>query len=228
METGERRAASIPWWNQGWLWFLGGLGIFLLLSSLLGWGNAAGALTAAFTGLVALYTWRLAELQGEVNQVMQQQTHLIRQQTELMERQKQIQESQHQLQEELAKSEVRPLVALQARPRGGHKLELTNLGRYGVMIVKLKQYQQRPNAPDSESHLGTPAASEKQSFPLPLPSGRSKELRNSSFEPSKGEWVEVVYEDGASGQKLSDLWRYTGSHLGFVREWWARKVPDDK
>jgi len=47
MEARKRRPESIPWFNQGWLWFLGGLGIFLLLSRLLGWGNAAGALQLA-------------------------------------------------------------------------------------------------------------------------------------------------------------------------------------
>ena len=94
MAPAEERAEEARWWSQGWAWFLGGLALFLLLSLLLGWGNAAGALTAAFTGLVALYTRRLAELQREVNQVMGRQTEVLERQAELMDKQRELMREQ--------------------------------------------------------------------------------------------------------------------------------------
>jgi len=99
MAAREEKSADIPWWKQGWVWFLGGPALFLLLSLRLGWGNAAGAFTAAFTGVVALYTRRLAELQGEVNRVMERQTKVLERQAKLMDRQAVLQEAQQRLQE---------------------------------------------------------------------------------------------------------------------------------
>jgi len=229
MAAREEKLADIPWWKQGWVWFLGGPALFLLLSPHLGWSNAAGAFTAAFTGLVALYTRRLAELQGEVNRVMERQTKVL-------ERQAEIQEAQQELQEKLAAGEARPLLALQATPfcdnttrssNTPYHIALTNLGRYGVMVVKLKQYQQKPNDPDSENAVGTPAGASKDTFPIPLPPGESKCLKGTAFDPNEGKWIEVVYEDGASGRRCSDVWRYTGRNLGFVREWWAKDIPGE-
>jgi len=108
MPPGEKRPEEGYWWdgwrnrvldwysrrNEGLTWFLGGLALFLLLSLLLGWGNAAGALTAAFTGLVALYTRRLAELQREVNRVMGEQAEVLERQAELMDRQRELMRKQ--------------------------------------------------------------------------------------------------------------------------------------
>ena len=175
--------------------------------------------------VIALFTKRLAEYTAELAEAQKISNSVLEEQTALLDRQTQLYEAQQRLQEQLAESEVRPLLALQAAPHGPLRLTLTNLGRFGVLVVKLKQHQQKPNVPDSDSFVRTPAGQGKQRFPLPLPSGASKRLPDSEFDPSRGQWIEVVYEDGASGHKRSDLWKYTGQHLGFVREWWAEEVP---
>jgi hypothetical protein len=197
---------------------------------LLGIGQFMAAL------VVAAFTWKLAQYTQELVKAQEASNRVVERQAELMKRQTVLQEAQHRLQERLAESEGRPLLALQAElscnKRGGATrrgnnptyLALTNLGRYGVLVTKLKQYQQKPSAPDAKGFAGTPAGQGKQRFPLPLPPGKSECLRDSQFHPHHGSWVEVVYEDGASGRRRSDLWQYTGARLGFVREWWAREV----
>jgi len=182
-----------------------------------------GQMIAAF--VVARFTKQLAEYTAELAQAQKMSNSVLKEQTALLDRQTQLHEAQQRLQEQLAESEVRPLLALQAAPHGLLRLTLTNLGRFGVLVVKLKQYRERPNVPDSDSFVGTPAGQGKQRFPLPLPAGASERLSDSEFDPSRGQWIEVVYEDGASGHKRSDLWKYTGQYLGFVREWWAEEVP---
>jgi len=189
----------------------------------LGIGQLAAALAVAvFTWKLAIYTRELVKAQEASNRVL--------------ERQAEIQEAQQKLQEKLAAGEARPLLALQAMPFCGNStrssntlyhIALTNLGRYGVMVVKLKQYQQKPNGPDSENAVGTPAGASKDTFPIPLPPGESKCLKGTAFDPYEGKWIEVVYEDGASGRRCSDVWRYTGRNLGFVREWWAKDIPGE-
>ena len=183
---------------------------------------------AIFTFQLTKYTKELAKYTKELVNAQRASNKVLKQQTELMNRQTQLQKAQQQLQQQLAESEVRPLLALQAEPHGPLRLTLTNLGRYGVMVEKLKQYQEKPSAPNSHSAVGTPAGSGKQRFPIPLPSGKKETLEESEFSPSNGEWVEVIYLDGASGRRRSDLWQYTGQSRGFVRKWWAREVLQEQ
>jgi len=170
--------------------------------------------------VVAFFTGMLFWAQKANNRALKQQTKIL--------------EAQQHLQKQLAESEVRPLVTIQAKlltdsqnarfNENSYQVMLTNLGRYGVVIVKLKQHEVKPQELDSESFVGTPAGFGKQRFPIPLPSGQGETLHGSDFNPEDGRFVEVIYEDGSSGRRLSDLWRYTGQDLGFIREWWARET----
>lgn len=98
--------------EQEWTWGLGGLAVFVILGCLLGWSGVVGALTVIFTGLVAFYTRQLAELQGEVNEVI---------------------ENQVAIQNMLARAEVEPLVGLHLALGAPAKLFLLNLGKYGKL-----------------------------------------------------------------------------------------------
>ena len=143
----------------------------------LGLGQFAAALAVAvFTWKLARYTRELVRAQEASNRVLERQAELMDKQCELMEKQTEVAERQAEIQHQLAQAEVRPLLAVQAvRPRrngkrDGRSIEVTNLGKYGALLVKVKQHHQDPNSADSP---GRPLMGGRQTaLPHPPPAWR--------------------------------------------------------
>jgi len=180
-----------------------------------------GLVSVAATVAVAFFTWKLTAATEKMAELQQEMTGL---QKTLGEKQEQLAE----LQRTLAEAEIRPLLVLRASTERASmdtlSVRLENLGRFGVLVLKLKEHRNKPAKPDSHGQ----AFADKDLFPLPLQASSGELVNIAGLDPNSRSFFEVVYQNGASGELLSDLWQFTGNELGFKRIWYARNVRDSK
>ncbi len=171
----------------------GGMELFL------GLGQFAAAL------VVAVFTWKLARYTQELVKAQEASNRVL--------------ERQFLLQEKL---EVTPFVALslESQKSGSgfrNELALTNLGRIGVYILKVKKHAEEPSDAGEQGEVVPGGA-----YPKPLIASQSLRFKNS--DASRTPYVEVIYQDGATGKVWSDLWRVDLKGQQVARVWRAREV----
>ena len=174
------------------------------------WLTVLQVLSALATPAVAIFTWKLAQYTQKLVEAQEASNRVL--------------ERQLLLQEKL---EATPFIALslesQKTNSGGNRQELvlTNLGRIGVFILKVKKHAEEP--PDAgRQGEEIPGGA----YPKPLISSESLRFKNS--DASKTPYVEVIYQDGATGKVWSDLWRVDLNlkEQQVAPVWRAREVPE--
>lgn len=203
-----------------------------------------GLVSVAATVAVAFFTWKLTAATEKMAELQREMTGLQR---TLGERQEQLAE----LQRALAEAEIRPLLvfkmskytpsittsglsdfsdatkllvraALIARQPKRVSLTFENLGKFGVFVIGLRKHDQKPAIPGAH---GTWVA---DASPLPIPVHAGSGVKDNIIlpEPKPMDFFEVIYQDGASGAFLSDLWQVTNDKLDLKRVWHAKHVQN--
>lgn len=183
-----------------------------------------GLVSVAATVAVAFFTWKLT---AATEKMAELQRDMIKLQKTLGEKQEQLAE----LQRALAEAEIRPLLSLKASvgspayTKNGVTvpevyLTFENLGKFGVCVLKLSKHRRSPGVPGIQGEW----VADADPFPLPVPAGSGKTATVVMPQPSRGEFLEVVYQHGTSGELLSDLWEIKRSKPSLKRIWHAQKV----
>jgi len=101
-------------------------------------------------------------------------------------------------------------------------LTFENLGKFGVFVIGLRKHDQKPAVPGAH---GTWVA-DASPLPIPVHAGSGVEDNIVLPEPKPMDFLEVIYQDGASGAFLSDLWQVTNDKLDLKRVWHAKHVQN--
>ncbi len=128
---------------------------------------------------------------------------------ELQASQLRLQEKLADIQEQLAEGNLQPLINVSVDGGRDFGIRLTNLGKYGVQIKRLRRHRELPEAPGTGGKDLSPCPG-CPSLPIALtPGGSEVQLILKSDERQEMKYLEVIYIHGASpGTLLSDLWRF--------------------